>query len=104
MINGMAIRAAHNAKEEGKMKKSTWTPERDLFGMYIADRGVKKFTNKTGGVLLVAWDVDSGQETSRLGFESVAEYEAWMDAIVSDEDAAYNRARALHCVLCALGV
>lgn len=84
------------------MKKSAWTPERDLFGMYLNARGVKKFTNKTGGVLLVAWDVVSGHEIGKLEFEDVVDYEAWMDAVVSDEDAVYNRARALHCVLCAL--
>ena len=81
-----------------------WTPERDLFDMYLNERGVKKFTNKIGGVLLTAWDVVSGQEISRLEFKSTPEYEAWMDNIVSDEDAAYNRSRALYCVLCALGV
>ena len=67
------------------MKKSAWTPERDLFGMYLNARGVKKFTNKTGGVLLVAWDVVSGYEIGKLEFEDVVDYEAWMDAVVSDE-------------------
>lgn len=81
-----------------------WTPEKDLFGQYLAGRGVKKFTNKTGGVLLAAWDVVSGHEIGKLEFESTPEYEAWMDTVVSDEDAVYNRSRALHCVLGALGV
>ena len=86
------------------MNKYKWEQERDLFGQYLNGLGVKKFTNKTLSVLLVAWDVVSGQEISRLEFESVSDYEAWMDNIVSDEDAVYNRSRALHCVLCALGV
>lgn len=86
------------------MNKYKWKQEKDLFGQYLNGLGVKKLTNKTDRVLLVAWDVVSGQEISRLEFESVSDYEAWMDNIVSDEDAVYNRSRALHCVLCALGV
>ena len=84
------------------MKKSMWTPEKDLFGQYLNGLGVKKFTNSSGGVLLVAWDVVSGHELSRLEFEGVLDYKQWMDIIVSDEDAYYNRSRALHCVLSAL--
>ena len=81
-----------------------WKPEKDLFGQYLNGLGVKKFTNSSGRVLLVAWDVVSGQEIGKLEFEGVLGYEEWMDIIVSDEDAAYNRARALYCVLNALGV
>ena len=81
-----------------------WTPEKDLFGQYLNGLGVKKLTNSSGGVLLVAWNVVSGQEIGRLEFESTLAYEGWMDVAVRDEDALYNRSRALHCVLCALGV
>ena len=84
------------------MEKAKWTFERDLFGQYLADRGVKKLTSKTGEVLLVAWNVVSGKVISRLRFESASDYTTWMDAVVSDEDAVYNRSRALHCVLCAM--
>lgn len=82
----------------------SWTPEKDLFDQYLNGLGVKKFTNSSGGVLLVAWDVVSGHEIGKLEFEDVVDYEAWMDAVVSDEDAVYNRSRALHCVLNAMGV
>lgn len=81
-----------------------WTPEKELFGQYLNGFGIKKFTNSSGGVLLVAWNVDSGREVSRLEFESNLAYEEWMDIAVSDEDAIYNRSRALHCVLSAMGV
>lgn len=81
-----------------------WTPEKELFGQYLNGFGVKKLTNSSGGILLVAWNVVSGQEIGKLEFESTLAYEDWMDVVVSDEDAVYNRSRALHCVLCALGV
>lgn len=83
---------------------NAWTPEKDLFGQYLNGLGVKKFTNSSGGVLLVAWDVVSGHDLSKLEFEGVLGYEEWMDILISDEDAAYNRSRALHCVLSAMGV
>lgn len=82
----------------------SWTPEKDLFGQYLNGLGVKKFTNSSGGVLLVAWDVVSGHDLSSLEFEGVLGYEEWMDIAVSDEDAIYNRSRALHCVLSAMDV
>ena len=81
-----------------------WKQEKDLFGQYLNGLGVKKFTNSSGGVLLVAWDVVSGHDLSKLEFEGVLGYEEWMEIIVDDEDAAYNRSRALHCVLSAMGV
>lgn len=83
---------------------NAWTLERDLFGLYLADQGVKKMTNTSGRVLLVAWNVVSGKKITQIEFESAMDYTAWMDEVVSDEDAVYNRSRALHCVLCALGV
>ena len=83
---------------------SKWKPEKDLFGQYLNGLGVKKLTNSSGGVLLVAWNVVSGQEIGKLEFESTLAYEGWMDVAVKDEDAAYNRSRALHCVLSAMGV
>ncbi len=79
-----------------------WTPERDLFGLYLADQGVKKLTSASGQVLLVAWNVVSGEKLGQIEFADSRGYEAWMDDVVSDDDAAYNRARALHCVLCAM--
>ena len=81
-----------------------WTPEKDLFGQYLNGLGVKKLTNSSGGVLLVAWNVVSRKELSKLEFESTLAYEAWMDVVVNNEDAAHNLARALHCVLCSMGV
>lgn len=80
-----------------------WTHERDLFGLYLADKGVKKMTSDRGQVMLVAWRVVSGKKLGQIEFESAKDYEAWMDAVVSDDDAAHNRARALHCVLRAMG-
>lgn len=53
-------------------------------------------TNSSGSVLLVAWDVVSGHDLSSLEFEGVLGYEGWMDILISDEDAIYNRSRALH--------
>ena len=86
------------------IREEVWKPEKDLFGQYLNGLGVKKFTNSSGGVLLVAWDVVSGHDLSKLEFEGVLGYEEWMDILISDEDAAYNRSRALHCVLGAMGV
>ena len=86
------------------IREEVWKPEKDLFGQYLNGLGVKKFTNSSGGVLLVAWDVVSGHDLKKLEFEGVLGYEEWMDILISDEDAAYNRSRALHCLLSAMGV
>ena len=86
------------------MKKSTWTPEKDLFGLYLANQGVKKMINESGNVLLVAWNFVSGEKIAQIEFESAMDYSEWMDAVVSDYDAEYNPARALLCVLGAMGV
>ena len=86
------------------IREKVWKPEKDLFGQYLNGLGIKKFTNSSGGVMLVAWNVVSGQEIGRLEFESTLAYEGWMDIAVRDEDALYNRSHALHCLLCALGV
>ena len=83
---------------------NAWIPEKDLFGLYLADQGVKKMVSASGHVLLVAWNFVSGEKIAQIEFESAMDYSEWMDAVVSDYDAAYNPARALHCVLCALGV
>ena len=81
-----------------------WTPEKDLFGLYLADLGVKKMTSASGHVLLVAWNIVSGEKIAQIEFESAMDYSEWMDAVVSDYDAEYNRASALLCVLSAMGV
>lgn len=81
----------------------SWTLEKDLFGLYLANQGVKKLISDDGEVLLVAWNCVSGEKFFSLEFTSHREYEDWMDTVVSDYDAAHNRARALLCLIRSMG-
>lgn len=71
-----------------------------LFGTFLNNVGIAKYSD-SNTIILVAKTI-RGKKLGQRRFETLAEYREWIDSIVDDETAIYNRALAVELVQDAL--
>jgi len=98
----MLIKQTNNQLNKGVTmsdvaNKSEWKFEKFMFGMRVSDNAVVKYTNEKGQIRIVR-EYDNCNESKvfeKMYFENQEEFENFIDSVVSDEDAVYNKANAL---------
>ena len=77
--------------------------EKFLFSTFLNDRGVAKYIDEKGRITLKVEHASRGVfQGPPIFFENNNEYEQWIDNIVDDETAIYNKALALDRVISAM--
>ena len=77
--------------------------EKFVFGTFLNDKGVAKYKDGKGRITLKIENVVRGvTQGFPVYFENDDEYEQWIDNIVDDETAIYNKALALDRVISAM--
>ena len=77
--------------------------EKFLFGTFLNNKGVAKYKVEKGRITLQIENIYRGVfQGLPVFFENNDEYEQWIDNIVDDETAIYNKALALDRVISAM--
>jgi len=77
--------------------------EKFLFSTFLNDKGVAKYRDEKGRITLKIEHASRGVfQGLSVFFENDNEYEQWIDNIVDDETAIYNKALALNRVISAI--
>jgi len=77
--------------------------EKFLFGTFLNNKGVAKYKDEKGRITLQIENIYRGVfQGLPVFFENNDEYEQWIDNIVDDETAIYNKALALDRVISAM--
>jgi hypothetical protein len=74
--------------------------EKYIFGTALNGWSIAKYTD--GECVRIVAEHSDFEDAGERTFESVDAYEAWIDEIVDDETANYNKAQAVNLVLKAL--
>ncbi len=88
----------HETKGEDSIGKSNWKFEKYIFDVFINSWGIAMYSDGKR-LKLVQENVNERSSENELIFDTEGEYDEWIDKIVSDRDAVYNKARALYSVL-----
>ena len=77
--------------------------EKFLFGTFLNDFGVAKYHDEKGRITLKVENVVRGVTKGfPVFFDTEDEYGAWIDNIVDDETATYNKAESVNRVINAI--
>jgi len=77
--------------------------ERFVFGTFLADKGIAKYRDEKGRITVKVEHISRGVfQGLPLFFETNDEYEAWVDNIVDDDTATYNKAMAVSLLIDAI--
>ena len=79
------------------MKKAMETKfEKFVFGTFLADEGIAKYRDDKGRIIIKVENISRGVVRGfPLFFDTDDEYETWVDNIVDDDTAIYNKSLAV---------